>query len=78
MLRWGGAANTAVDLHPTVLPEPTGKAWDSSEALGTNGNQQVGDTNNFFDGVSAESSESELRRIAPDHPVFEVQPPSQS
>jgi len=32
----------------------------------------------FFDGVSAESSESELRRIAPDHPVFEVQPPSQS
>ena len=32
----------------------------------------------FFDGVSAESSESELRRIAPDHPVFEVRPPSQS
>ena len=26
----------------------------------------------FFDGVSAESPESELRRIAPDHPVFEV------
>jgi deazaflavin-dependent oxidoreductase (nitroreductase family) len=28
----------------------------------------------FFDGVSAESSEAELRRIAPDHPVFEVLP----
>ena len=27
----------------------------------------------FFDGVSADSPESELRRIAPDHPVFEVQ-----
>jgi len=27
----------------------------------------------FFDGVSAESPESELRRIAPDHPVFRVE-----
>jgi deazaflavin-dependent oxidoreductase (nitroreductase family) len=27
----------------------------------------------FFDGVSAKSSEDELRRIAPDHPVFLVQ-----
>lgn len=27
----------------------------------------------FFDGVSADSPESELRRIAPDHPVFEIQ-----
>jgi len=27
----------------------------------------------FFDGVSAESPEPELRRIAPDHPVFEIQ-----
>jgi hypothetical protein len=26
----------------------------------------------FFDGVSATSSESELRRIAPDHPVFRI------
>ena len=32
----------------------------------------------FFDGVSADSSESELRRIAPDHPVFEVRPAAQS
>jgi hypothetical protein len=24
----------------------------------------------FFDGVSAKSSDDELRRIAPDHPVF--------
>ena len=29
----------------------------------------------FFGGVSAESSDSELRRIAPDHPVFRVDPP---
>lgn len=28
----------------------------------------------FFDGVSADSSESELRRIAPDHPVFRIEP----
>jgi F420H(2)-dependent quinone reductase len=28
----------------------------------------------FFDGVSADSPESELRRIAPDHPVFRVEP----
>lgn len=28
----------------------------------------------FFGGVSAESSEAELRRIAPDHPVFRVDP----
>jgi deazaflavin-dependent oxidoreductase (nitroreductase family) len=27
----------------------------------------------FFGGVSAESSEAELRRIAPDHPVFRVE-----
>ena len=27
----------------------------------------------FFSGVGADSPESELRRIAPDHPVFEVQ-----
>lgn len=27
----------------------------------------------FFDGVGSESPESELRRIAPDHPVFEIQ-----
>lgn len=28
----------------------------------------------FFGGVSANSSDAELRRIAPDHPVFRVQP----
>jgi len=28
----------------------------------------------FFQGVSADSSEEELRRIAPDHPVFRVDP----
>ena len=27
----------------------------------------------FFEGVGADSPESELRRIAPDHPVFEIQ-----
>ena len=27
----------------------------------------------FFDGVSAESPEAELKRIAPDHPVFRVE-----
>lgn len=27
----------------------------------------------FFGGVKADSPESELRRIAPDHPVFEIQ-----
>jgi deazaflavin-dependent oxidoreductase (nitroreductase family) len=27
----------------------------------------------FFGGVSADSSDAELRRIAPDHPVFQVQ-----
>lgn len=29
----------------------------------------------FFGGVSAESSDAELRRIAPDHPVFRVEAP---
>jgi len=28
----------------------------------------------FFGGVSAESSDADLRRIAPDHPVFRVEP----
>jgi deazaflavin-dependent oxidoreductase (nitroreductase family) len=28
----------------------------------------------FFDGVSSSSPESELRRIAPDHPVFRITP----
>jgi hypothetical protein len=28
----------------------------------------------FFQGVGADSSEEELRRIAPDHPVFRVEP----
>jgi hypothetical protein len=27
----------------------------------------------FFGGVSAESSDADLRRIAPDHPVFRVE-----
>jgi len=26
----------------------------------------------FFDGVSAKSSEEELRRIAPNHPIFRI------
>jgi hypothetical protein len=26
----------------------------------------------FFQGVSAESSDDEIRRIAPDHPVFRI------
>lgn len=30
----------------------------------------------FFDGVGPDSPESELRRIAPDHPVFRVDPAS--
>jgi len=29
----------------------------------------------FFGGVSAESPDAELRHIAPDHPVFRVDPP---
>ena len=29
----------------------------------------------FFGGVSADSSDAELRRIAPDHPVFRVEAP---
>jgi len=28
----------------------------------------------FFGGVSAESSDAELRRVAPDHPAFRVEP----
>src|ERR1700674_187087 len=32
----------------------------------------------FFGGVSAESSDEELRRVAPDHPVFLVEPLTQS
>jgi deazaflavin-dependent oxidoreductase (nitroreductase family) len=31
----------------------------------------------FFDGVSAKSPESELRRVSPDHPVFLVKQPEQ-
>jgi deazaflavin-dependent oxidoreductase (nitroreductase family) len=31
------------------------------------------ETGRFFDGVTAESPESELQRIAPHHPVFRVQ-----
>jgi hypothetical protein len=30
------------------------------------------ETGKFFDGVTAESPEPELRRIAPHHPVFRV------
>jgi hypothetical protein len=32
----------------------------------------------FFDGVGPDSSEAELQRIAPDHPVFRLGPPPQS
>ena len=32
----------------------------------------------FFRGVSADSPEAELRRIAPDHPVFRVEPATPS
>jgi hypothetical protein len=30
----------------------------------------------FFQGVSADSPEEELKRIAPDHPVFRIEPMS--
>jgi deazaflavin-dependent oxidoreductase (nitroreductase family) len=30
----------------------------------------------FFDGVSADSSDDELRRIAPEHPVFRIATPA--
>jgi deazaflavin-dependent oxidoreductase (nitroreductase family) len=30
----------------------------------------------FFSGVSATSPEDDVRRIAPDHPVFRIEPPS--
>ena len=30
----------------------------------------------FFDGVSADSSDAELRRIAPEHPVFRITTPA--
>ena len=29
----------------------------------------------FFDGVGPESADDELRRIAPDHPIFRLSPP---
>lgn len=32
----------------------------------------------YFRGVGADSPESELRRIAPDHPVFRVEPAAQA
>lgn len=32
----------------------------------------------FFDGVGPDSSDEELLRIAPDHPVFRIGPPPQS
>jgi hypothetical protein len=32
----------------------------------------------FFQGVSADSPEEELRRIAPDHPVFRIEPAQSS
>jgi deazaflavin-dependent oxidoreductase (nitroreductase family) len=32
----------------------------------------------FFDGVDASASDDELRRIAPDHPVFEISEPPRS
>src|SRR5437764_13987664 len=34
------------------------------------------ETGVFFDGVSADSSEEDVRRIAPKHPVFRIQPPA--
>jgi F420H(2)-dependent quinone reductase len=36
------------------------------------------ETGMFFGGVSADSSDDELRRIAPDHPVFRIQAAGQS
>jgi deazaflavin-dependent oxidoreductase (nitroreductase family) len=34
------------------------------------------ETGVFFDGVSADSPEEDVRRIAPDHPVFRIQTPA--
>jgi deazaflavin-dependent oxidoreductase (nitroreductase family) len=31
----------------------------------------------FFDGVGPDAGDDELRRIAPDHPIFRVAPPAQ-
>jgi deazaflavin-dependent oxidoreductase (nitroreductase family) len=34
------------------------------------------ETGAFFGGVGPEASDAELRRIAPDHPIFRIEPPA--
>src|SRR5207253_3155527 len=48
-LLWLGSANTAVDLHPTGLPNE----FSNSAAYGTSGSQQVGGGHVFFGDVHA-------------------------
>ena len=53
-----GVEEVPDDLKPPILREYL-RRWKM-------------ETGKFFDGVTAESPESELRRIAPRHPVFRV------
>jgi len=53
-----GVEDLPDDLKPPILREYL-RRWKM-------------ETGKFFDGVTAESPESELRRIAPRHPVFRV------
>ena len=53
-----GVEEVADDAKPPILREYL-RRWKM-------------ETGKFFDGVTAESPESELRRIAPRHPVFRV------
>ena len=53
-----GVAEVPDDLKPPILREYL-RRWQR-------------ETGKFFDGVTAESPEPELRRIAPRHPVFKI------
>jgi len=53
-----GVEEVPDDLKPPILREYL-RRWKM-------------ETGKFFDGVTAESPESELRRIAPRHPVFRI------
>jgi deazaflavin-dependent oxidoreductase (nitroreductase family) len=56
-------------VHVTEVPDP-----QKTEILRAYLRRWKAEVGVFFDGVSATSSDDDIRRIAPNHPVFRIEP----
>ena len=70
----GGELQLGRKTEPIQVTELSNE--DKPELLRAYLKRWKAETGVFFDGVSADSSEEDVRRIAPKHPVFRIQTPA--